>query len=47
MSNDNSTYIFNNNDLTLNDISEIIDFNFQIELSEIIKENILSNRAFL
>ena len=47
MSNDNSTYIFNNNDLTLNNISQIIDFNFQIELSEIVKENILSNRAFL
>ena len=47
MSKDNSTYIFTTEDLTLKNISKIIDFSLKIELSEIVKENILSNRAFL
>tara|TARA_B100001287_G_scaffold267698_1_gene263150 strand:+ start:1385 stop:2872 length:1488 start_codon:yes stop_codon:yes gene_type:complete len=47
MSNDNSTYVFNTNNLTLKDVEIIINLSLKIELSETVKENILSNRSFL
>ena len=42
-----SKYIFNKDTLSLNDVKSIIDFDFQIELSEYSKESISSCRLFL
>ena len=47
MSDLNSIYTFTKSDLLLDDIERILNFNIQIQLSDDIKEKIISNRVFL